>query len=538
MNDGALSILNHEEFDEYTLEVTEKTLKKWENASKYNRCNINEDIWEIFCEENNLIITFNFSKVSTNYSTSLIFNYDGNLKLLLKCWVASNLSLYSLRNIDRSLYVLCDYIEKSLYLNKLNTESLSLLFKKFSDNKQKTIAISIINFGFYVEDLLKVEVINYFSKLSFKYNDNVRLLPSTKFLLIFHNKIKEFEGIMKKKPVRVQILHYLIKIWWELSMFVPILPIEAAKLKYKDITKENNKIYLKIKRNKAYNKRVNITKVVIPENLYKTIRKYYRESREYGSSITLFSRKSLPIIGKRNQRLPEYFNRGNLDYALKKYISIVFNSQELENYKEDIKLFTPIVTRHLAIINLVRQGYNSHEIAELSGHTSIFTQNHYSSHIENLIDLDLINIFNAFKYDSDYNVHTLFRTFKKRIVADNELNEKKHDVLIGFCTEDEMKCPVKSCFDCDFWKITKNDVLVYKEVLTEHRNKKMDEIKLVFFEIISLFNMIQNFKTMVEVEKPLDNDLKIKAKKLESLMLQYKNFEQFFCLEVIENGEK
>ena len=82
-----------------------------------------------------------------------------------------------------------------------------------------------------------------------------------------------------------------------------------------------------------------------------------------------------------------------------------------------MNLFTPIVTRHISIINLIRQGYNPYEIAELAGHRSTITQYHYSRHLENLIDVDLLNIFNSFNYDKEASVYTVYRQFKKVVKA-------------------------------------------------------------------------------------------------------------------------
>ena len=38
---------------------------------------------------------------------------------------------------------------------------------------------------------------------------------------------------LSEKPHKVQLLHYLIRIWWEISIFVPMRPIEVAKLNIK-----------------------------------------------------------------------------------------------------------------------------------------------------------------------------------------------------------------------------------------------------------------------------------------------------------------
>ena len=57
--------------------------------------------------------------------------------------------------------------------------------------------------------------------------------------------------------------------------------------------------------------------MLLSESTYQLIQKYYKESREYGKSVTLFSKKALPQRKSRDQRLLEYFNRVSLDFAIK-----------------------------------------------------------------------------------------------------------------------------------------------------------------------------------------------------------------------------
>lgn len=532
-----LNIFSTNEYDDYSLERTLNKLKEIESGSKYNMCKFEEDYWEIFCSQNNKIVKFDFTLIKEEFNKLIIFNSECNLKVFIKCWIVSNYDEYSLATINNSFKRLSIFFNQCVTLKAVDEEVLNDLLDEYSNYMKMNLTAAILNFSFYIEDLLIVEVISFFSKLDIKTINRARLLPSTKFLLVFHNKIYEFEKSLKKKSARVQILHYLIKIWWELSIFVPIRPIEVSRLEYKNISKENDKFYLKIKRNKLTKKRPKTTKVIIPPNLYKLIRKYYRDSREYGKSKTLFSYKALPIIGKKPQRLTEYFNSNNMEYALKKYLTLVFEDEEKDLYKKDLKLFTPIVTRHLAIINLIRQGYNSYEIAELAGHTTLLTQSHYTNHIKNLIDVDMISIFNSFKYGANGNVQNLTRVYSEHMVETID-PIIKHDLKIGYCVEPNMNCPVDECFDCKYWKLSSDDLQIYSDELAKHKNKKTEQIKEVLLEVISLFVQIQNYKSDIYIEKSVDDNLKRQAKRLQMLVLQYKDFNKIFKIEGEINGEE
>ncbi|WP_107950155.1 site-specific integrase [Lysinibacillus parviboronicapiens] len=527
-----LNIFTLNEYDEDSVEDSKKILKDLKLNSKLNQREFEEDFWEFFCEANHVFNKFDFTKLNTYYKKTKILKYNADLKVLLKCWVANNIGTYSLSTMELALKVIIDFFNISMEMESSKVGEIKEVLNRVAAYKQEALVNGLLNLNFYDEDLLSESLVTYISNLKFEHSNKTRVI----FLLIFHEKIRSFEMELSKKPHKVQLLHYLIRIWWEISMFVPMRPIEVARIKYKNIKKVDNKIHLTFDRNKG-NGNLKTT-VLLSESTYQLIQKYYKESREYGKSVTLFSKKALPQRKSRDQRLLEYFNRVSLDFAINKYLSMVFNDAEKELYQNDLNLFTPIVTRHISIINLIRQGYNPYEIAELAGHRSTITQYHYSRHLENLIDVDLLNIFNSFNYDKEASVYTVYRQFKKVVKSIDELPKIRHELPIGFCIEENIRCPVDgSCFDCHFWRITKDQLTIYYRDLAEHKKAKQNQIKDVLIKMVELYQNIQKYKKKRKIDKDLDIELKENAKKLEGLMSQFKDFEQVFFREVISDGQ-
>ncbi|QTL51430.1 hypothetical protein [Priestia aryabhattai] len=203
----------------------------------------------------------------------------------------------------------------------------------------------------------------------------------------------------------------------------------------------------------------------------------------------------------------------NSTNGLRNYFSSIKSSQKAslvsENPKGSIQtLMNTGDLRHIAIINMMMQGYDKVEIQRLAGHITEDTQYGYYNHMGSWMDTEIKKIeVNLAKYQTSsfsFNKETelamppTIKEFFEKQNINNYINvnieksvERDYVKLdLGHCTDKSMPCPSVNwkhtgCYFCEKWYIS-------PEELEEKRSLVTNDLYLLYKETKDRANFIKN----------------------------------------------
>lgn len=538
-----------------SIEVAIESLNQEMNRNKLSNCHFSENIWylEVVLEAKRRSIDFNEIKDAIQFNKKI---NSTEFVQMVKCWTASLIEVgYNKGIIERMAKELRDFLILTKGLSIKNMDELSDKLVVLSERRLSDIFNSLLNFFDYSPHLGD-EYVTFLYSIKPEYKESkARLLPPSKDILVFSKVLERYftEHISELEYRK----WFPVWIWWNLTTLIPIRPSEFCMIERDCLIQKNTNFYIRLPRYKQkLNNKGNIQvldEINIPEKLYRTIEEYKQKTESFGETVTLISYRSLPSIinGKYVENAyvtqktnPNKFTIGPFRDILNSfYEQIVFGKYNvvLSEAKSQFnglvisRQLLPGDTRHLAFINLSRQGYHPVEIARIGGHVSIQTQNHYFNHIQNFVDLEILELITNIDLDSDKNKMSDSSPSHERVISMSFIEKYllrpiKTDIKIkmidGYCTDPYQRCKVEDCWECDSWRISEEEFINKKDILARKIADSESEINGVIEHLKDLYNgVISNGKDDLysydssEIRKELLN----KSKRIDKAISKYVN---------------
>jgi hypothetical protein len=485
---------------------------------------------EDYVTDNNVCI--NFEKLNVSMTNIKFLNMS-----VIKCWVASLINSFSTRTVKTYYSGLISFFDLTDNLRKLNINEVLFTFEKYSIYTRLYICNSISNLIDYSNEIFgdkSKEVFSLIKGLSktFVLQTGVRKLPKTKDILIFNNI---FEDYFSKKLNEEEYYKWMpVYFWWKLTTIIPMRPTEFAKLERNCIRKEQSSYYLRINRIKANQNMDNqryLSDIIIPKEIFIDMKNYINRVKKFGDSDTFISFPSIINIFNLDKKSIKRSKFTNLKFRriLNEFYNEIVFGQYNVGYKNSSdrvlsieKLLLAGDTRHLAFINLKRQGYHPVEIARIGGHNSLRSQEHYFSHLNNLVDLEILSLMS--NYNTELSVSTLDPSFVDKYIIKPNYGNHKLELEDGYCTDPEMNCRVEDCWECEHWRISADEFLTKKHLLDEKIANKRNELDEVLDSMGILYASIYNNlhgDNSITYKKSEQTILFQHAKKIDSIIASY-----------------
>lgn len=480
-------------------------LKEEMSLSSFSLCHFEDDEWHL---ENLLYskrykIDFKPIREISRFNKELPDYFVD----IVKCWTTSLIERYVVDTIVSMVkHGLIVFLNISKGLSACNEEEFSESFGELSVNTKRIICSASLNFFDYIQDPNYDDYITLLYELrkTYKVEENARLLPPTKDILVFSNIVKDF--FSKKMTEQEYLKWFPVWLWWNLTTLIPLRPSEFCLIERNCLLEGNRAFYIKLprkKQRKVGGKYIQILdKVYIPEQLFQKIQEYIQRTDKFGETDTLISYRSIPEIrykelvntkhtfkkrlNPRKFTLPIFENIIGRFYEFvifDKYGVSLFDPDNPTDSKSSLQIsqkVRPGDTRHIAFINMKRQGYHPLEIARIGGHTLIYSQEHYFNHIQSFVDLEVLEMITNINLDSYANKmkqseinHTIGTSFIQKYLLRPTESETKIKLSDGYCTDPTQSCKVEDCWECDSWRICHEEFMEKKHSLeVKIRNSK------------------------------------------------------------------
>lgn len=554
--------------------------------------NFEEDIWlfkELYSRN---IVAFKFNEID-NVKTLKNMHDIKKLKIVIKCWIAAELNLNSINIVQQKL----SNVKIAMHMSN-SFSSLEEMYKKLSsfqmagkwgtkhwrietvsDAVVERFIIDLIGFiKFYnLSELnLSIDRLRNIQK-QLSVSSNMRKLPSFKDILSIKYFLDKWYKEAKSKGELEILKYYPLIIWWDLTSIIPMRVVEFLHIKRESVYMKNQKYYImfpRMKHNRIGENRTktNYDQLPISLELYKMINEYIKMSDQYGQSNYLISfqafRSSFNLsITQENK--DNMFNRSDLHYVLSRFFKDILhykymiNIQNVNNtyrYIYSMKvsekslltensngsvdtLINPGDLRHLAIINMMMQGYDKVEIQRLAGHFTEEMQFNYYSHAESWLEVEILKMEREYSnylsierssVDTSCQYHPKTQLFiekqrKRNYINKTKLNESEEFIKLelGMCTDETMPCPAfnwgnRGCYFCCYWMISEEELINKKEIIINdlemYYSETRKKIKLLYQTFQSDLDgqddkQIQNRKVkLMALSKELQIEIKQIAK--------------------------
>lgn len=508
------------------------------------------DIWIFLNLSSYSKVSFNFKKIND----LLKFNYTVNKKVLydsIKCWVVKELSEKSLAVVHDKFIKLLSAIHVSngfdISFNNKLIESLGKLtyyiindeyMNEKKEMKEYMIFInitSITNFLAFYDRNCFLSLINTLNDLKqkYKYEIGSRDLPNFKDILKFKLYLDSWIKSALEKNNKEELLRfYPIYIFWQLTMIIPIRPIEFIKTKKCCLSINEGKFFITFPRFKhhkkgMYRKKITYDMLPIPKQLYKTIEHYINLTSRSEDSEYLIDYKTYRRYSARATKMSDKygtsrsFNVGNLSLMINKFYKEIINIENKVNFSLEDKtsnmyfsegfvvyplpqntirsIIRPGDLRHLAIINMMMQGYDKVEIERAAGHFTESSQYNYYNHMNNWVDLEIskiqMEIAKTNFTDDICNgnklvvIHPKVNDFFDSLYKQSYVNKSKDKdtsnyikLELGHCKDKSMPCPTfnwrhSGCYFCTHWHISQSELEKNRKLISEDVNLFYEELR-------------------------------------------------------------
>lgn len=540
-------------FSKDIIEDAKKEFEKKKENGIIVEGSFDDDTWRLSNEVNTFKLEFNFNEIvfEREKKTRNIGTFE---QFILACktyfiFVIENNSVAGIRSKLGNLKKIMNET------NYLSEQKISYIYNDEVNLYKYSVLINFLEFYEFeisdlVWDIIQSKYMAYLENETNRKNKKQRNLSSMESIFKFYECLDYF---WMKATKEEKEEYYPLKIWWELSMRIPIRVTELLLTPLDCITTKNNNKFISIRRNniKGYSDKKNdinklesdyyIQKVPITDEIadyieeykdlvkeYDYIENFYIQDCKYNSNIrerkTLFSKRSY-IKYLRNT--PEYKNTdfidstiemltyGNLRYVLTRFYRYILigrynlkvikkNTQEKLNYDE-IEFINLLDTRHYAFINLVLNEVDPLIMMKYGGHNKVSSGYHYYQHVDKFVECytyymakkiaikeKSIEKTNTIKFDlesDDFSNEIFNKVFKK--------DKVKKEVQNGFCTStqknfEDCRLVDNNCNSCHYFEKGDNSV---KEMIKKEIKENFDNIKL---EVEELKYLIKNFNHLTD----------------------------------------
>lgn len=564
------------------VEEAKKSLESFHDYRvKKVSANFGDSKW-IFNEKftrNNVV--FNYVMISR----SLKFGTSENKKELLiavKCWMVKKLNENSitvtqtrLLNLVTAFLSTNNFEENSKLLKMIEECSLIRRVSKNQNNIQKVsnhtmhrFITDLVNFlEFYNRDEF-VYFINDLNdyKAKIKLEQNYRKLPSFKDILTIKQCLDSwYEEVVKNKSGEL-LKYFPLVLWWDLTTIIPMRIIEFCHIRRDCFSLKDGIHFITFPRMKQDRVGIHRTEIEydtlpIPKELYDRFQNYLKLSEQYGVSDYLISHKVYRHYFSHDKKTYEentLFNYVNFNHTIafffkeiihKKYkINIMsinkhyrtkYSSRPKKAFISDLAIgsINTMINlgdlRHVAIINMMMQGYDKVEIQRLAGHITENMQYSYFNHMENWMDIEIQKMekeFNQYKpthsnsNDNEIsllhpNVQEFFEHQSKKNYINKNADGKEYIKLdLGSCMDKTMPCPSfnwkhRGCYFCKHWSISNQELVEKRNEIAYDLNLLYDETKRKIAFIQSLFKL--QFSNSENLNSTTKNDLSSTSKEIQ-----------------------
>jgi hypothetical protein len=546
---------NDNEFniDDSVVEAKEILKNEMEKYS-LSYCIFEENLWvvEDRIDNTRLILDFNDLLDSVMFNKDIV-DHETFLKVC-KCWVTTFFTDSSSAHLRQIFKGLKDFFCFTNGLNENEIEHIQWEWRDLGEKGKMAMCISALNFLDYCSvDDLKERFVRTLLKLKSDttWEAIVRKLPPSSEVLMFSYITEDY--FSKPLSEREYVLYFPIWLWWNITNIIPLRPSEFCKINRNCLSYNENTYYItlpRIKQKKSVRKRIQIVdKISIPKELYMKIEDYINRTNKYGESTTLISHPSMAVVENRRKKLkPKVYSASSLrsllrkfykDILMKKYNVVFNNSDKTEQIKGGqirmTKRLNPGDTRHFAFLNLKRQGYHPVEIARLGGHTTLEAQYHYHQHEEYWVDTEILQLFKKFNLNenrqkkvglSHVSNTQIDQEFKDKYVLRPPATTIKIPLLDGYCTHPQQPCKVEDCWDCNFWRISFEELQEKAHILEEKIAISRSRLNALITSLQKLYSLIYNDSTDLYTthENPeIHKTLYSTAKSIDKAIEQYAN---------------
>lgn len=513
-------------------------------------------------------ITFNYTEISSLIRFSNTADKE-KLLIAIKCWMAKELNENSI-TVTQNKFL-------NLYSAVLSTKCLSStgdlekmvqesnLIRKYDTSIYKNIPVSSNVMQKFITDLVDflefynreeyVEFINVLNeqKNKLKFKKTYRKLPSFKDILTIKGYLDHWFEEATKNESEELLKYYPLLLWWNLTSIIPMRIVEFLHISRNCFSFKEGRYFISFPRMKYHRIGVNRTEIKydtlpIPIDLYNLFQNYIELSEKYGQSEYLISHKVYKHFffhyETKTTNENSMFNYSDLHYTLASFFKKVLHERYKINIisvnksyraiynihsEEEAKLISnlpngsidtminPGDLRHLAIINMMMQGYDKVEIQRLAGHFTEDTQYSYFNHMENWMDIEIQKMekeFSQYRPTSSTfnenetlllhpNVQDFFENQSKKNYINNNSHEKEQEdylkLDLGSCMDKTMPCPSfnwkhRGCYFCKHWSITNQE-------LEEKRNHIAFDLNLFYEETRGKIKFIQSL-FMLQLDSP------------------------------------
>ncbi|MDZ5480007.1 MULTISPECIES: hypothetical protein [Bacillus cereus group] len=537
-------------------------------TSEKIKADFEDDTWLFRDLLTNDKIIFDFQRINSVINFNSLVVKEILIKVV-KCWIVAQLSEKSLKvSRKKYLHILSaifitngfelSYSNRLIELTQQNC-SHSVDERKMyeriemTDNQLFDYIVSIVDFlKFYAPDKY-ISLIGALEEIKGKtlFKSNYRTLPSFKDILKFKMYLEDwFEYSMKKEDDSELIRFYPLVLWWKLTSIIPMRPTEFCQIKKDALEVSGDNYFITFPRFKEHRKgesRIKITydTLPIPKELYESFQHYVVlterfEETDYLINIHAVANDSVINSSIFNLRyLTNMIGKFYKEIIFKRYrVNILsikgsykalwkFNDDSLITSQAKDSIQSMILAgdlRHIAIINMMMQGYDKVEIQRLSGHFLEETQYTYFNHMENWMDGEIQKIEREFRnlnpsmYLDDEKVTTVHPSvsdfFDKRhklayIQGENDISKYQTYIQlnIGYCKDETMPCPTfnwrhSGCYFCENWTISSQELMKKRDII-------INDLNIIYEELRGKINFIQYlFSTNLDDSGLVDANVK------------------------------
>lgn len=481
---------------------------------------------------------------------SKIANVD-DLVDTLKCWIAFKLGEKGIESVRTSF---SDILSACFGSQCFNGEIMEVFITKLEQHKiyrlkrQKSNFIEVdvrdASIDIYCRnliDFLKFDDLykhqEYIDKISFvksktKINVSNRELISYADILKFKKYIDFWAEDIEEMDRNEYLKFFPVYLWWEITTVIPMRPTEFCHLQNNCISKKGNRYYLTFPRFKQQRKGENrfqdtYDTLPIPRLVYERIESYIKVVNGNVRSGHLFNFSTfveasrdieieykgeeifsiiflLELIGKFYTQIIHQRYKVSINYVVGTYKNIFFRhrNNEYESFScpgnDSIDgMLRPGDLRHIAILNMFLQGYDTVEIQRLAGHIHEETQLGYQRHMQFWVDsqiqqlaIDFSN-HNIQNSSTDYKesihpkaIEKFNKLYKHRVFVGKDTEEipREQDLKIGYCNDETMPCPTfnwrhSGCYFCEHWGISEQELQEKREEIIYDMSLIYDQLK-------------------------------------------------------------
>lgn len=258
-------------------------------------------------------------------------------------------------------------------------------------------------------------------------------MPSFKDILTIKQCLDSWYEEAVKNESEELLKYFPLALWWDLTTIIPMRIIEFCHIKrncfsFKDGNHSITFPRMKYDRIGAHRTDIEYDTLPIPKELYDLFQKYLILSEQYGLSNYLISHKVyLHYFGydKKTYDEDSLFNYHNFNTTIASFFKEIihekyninitsinkhyrsnYSTRSKEAFISDVAIgsIDTMINlgdlRHIAIINMMMQGYDKVEIQRLAGHVTEDIQYSYFNHMENWMDIEIQKMekeFNQYK---------------------------------------------------------------------------------------------------------------------------------------------